>query len=291
MSEDNDPYAEYEEFDNDVGVDVEDKQYGENKRDAWFKGETGRTYRTSLVYFHSADVIAVRALKAKARKDSSIVVDRDKILAVAQAALKKRAEALDKSADALTPGDKLDLSQVRFKRFEAHYKEDFGFAPSRLGKDGPEADKIWNMLGEKKDYFTTALLIYPTDNDGDIDKDRLTKGCKIVPWRFARTIYERIWALNDGLRANDLSIANQDLSMKCVDAKFHKFQIDPKGKAIWRSKDRFRDMILASAVPVYDKLVPFRDMSTADLKIKLGISDNTGDDVSEDDMNDLLDSV
>ena len=148
------------------------------------------------------------------------------------------------------------------------------------------------MLDEPRRYFSTALLIYPTDNDGELDKDNVAKNWRIMPWRFSGKVYERIWKLNDGLKKNDLSIANQDLVISCKNADYQNFDIDPQGKAVWIQSEKFKAKILEKACTLYEKgLDPFRELSTADLKIKLGISSGGGEDVSEDDMSELLDSV
>ena len=288
--QDQDPYAQYED-DEDVGLSEDEKKYGKSKQTDWFKGDKGRTYRVALVYFHTVDLVSVRALRAKAKKDGT-TVDREKIQAIAKAALSKRAEKLSKSVDELEPAEKLDLGQVRFKKWEAHYKDGLGYFLTRKGKDGDDADRVWGMLDDPRTYFSTALLIYPTDNDGELDKTNLAKGWRIMPWRFSGKVYERIWKLNDGLKKNDLSIANQDLVMTCKNADFQNFDIDPHGKAVWRQSEKFQKKILEKAVTLFEKqLSPFRELSTADLKIKLGISTGGGEEVSEDDMSELLDSV
>lgn len=281
-------------YDDDVGLEPEYKgEAASPDQLEWFKGEKkGVTYRASLLYFHP---LAHAAVKAAVKKNPALVKDREALEKIAQEALAKRAEELGKAVDQLADHEKLHLGGVRFKKILAHYKEGVGYAVSRLGQDGPEADEAWKMMGPQKKYFTTVLLIYPTNRQGELDKDRLANGWYVRPWRFSGKIYSRLHQVAEGLRSNDLSIANQDLSLKCTNGEFQNFEIDGFGKAIWRKNPKFQAMVLEKAVELYDKLQPFREISSADLRLKLGLStggDGAGvSDVSADEFGDLLENV
>lgn len=284
--------TEMEEFEDDVGLGAEDKKYAKNNREEWFKGEKNRTYRASIVYFHPIEVAVARALHKKFLRDKSVLTKEAVAEAVGKA-LAKRAEGLGKAVDQLQPFEKLDLSNSQFKRIIAHYKEGVGYAVSRLGKDGADADEAWKMMGDPKTYFTTALLLYPTNNEGEPIKEQLTENWMVKPWRFGSKIYRRFHEVAESLRANDLSIADQDLSLKCTNAEFQNFDVDGAGKAIWRKDPRFQARVLERASSLYDKLNPFRDISSADLRTKLGLSNvsgSSGEDTG-DDFNELLDNV
>jgi hypothetical protein len=233
-------------------------------------------------------------MKAKARKEGKELVKAD-VVEMINKQYAKRAEQLGKTVDELAPYDKLDTSNVRFKKVEAHYKEGVGFVLSRLGKDGAEADQVWKVMGEVKTYFTTILLIYPTNREGELIKETLATDYKIVPWRFSGKMYETLHGRADALRQNSLSIASQDLTLKCTNTDFQNFDADAAGPAIWSKNGKFASTVLGKAYGLYEKLVPFREMSTADLRIKLGIgggSSGSGDaGVTDDDFNGLLDSV
>lgn len=280
------------DYEDDVSLDPEDKKEAKpTNQIEWFKGEKGVTYRAALVYFHPLDIAAVKAaLKEKPE------LDREGRVKVAQAALAKRAEELGKAVDQLAEHEKLHLNGVRFKKILAHYKEGVGYAISRLGQDGPEADEAWKMMGDQKKYFTTVLLVYPTNRQGDIDRDRLANGWYVKPWRFANKVYSRLHQVAESLRSNSLSISNQDLSLKCTNAEYQNFDIDGYGAALWRKNPKFQGMVLEKAVALYDKLVPFREISSADLRLKLGLTSGGGDgsgvsDVSDDEFGDLLGGV
>jgi hypothetical protein len=287
-----DPFNEYENADGDVGLSDEDKKHSKTNRKDWFKGEKNRSYRAALVYFHSVDVKVARAALAKA-KASGEKLSREEVQKHAQSALAKRAETLSKAVDQLAPHETLYLEETRFRKFDAHYKEGLGYVNSRLGKDGEEADRVWKGLPEPKRYFATVLLLYPTNNEGDIDKETLTKNWKVMPWRIGSTVYDRIFAINKSLESNDLTIGSQDLKMTCTNSEYQNWTIDPIGKAIWKQNEKFKNNVLLAAYDLYDKLNPFRDMSTADLRIKLGMDSggSSGEDTSADDVNALLESM
>lgn len=274
-------------LEDDIGLDPEDRKKVKTNRTEWYKAEKGRTDRLALVYFHNVDVTAVRlALKDNPKLSS------DEKVAIGKKALEARAKELEKSVDELTPVDKLNTSDVRFKRFSTHYKDGFGYAISRLGKDGPEADEIWKQLGESRDYFTTLVIQYPTNRDGDVNMDMLKAGgWKLLPWRFSADRYLQILKRNKGLAANGVSIATQDLEISCKDTQFQNIVIDIAGPALYRVSPKFQNLVLSKAIEMYDKLCPFREISTADLKIKLGISSGGGMNIGPDDFDGVLDGV
>jgi hypothetical protein len=61
--------------------------------------------------------------------------------------------------------------------------------------------------------------------------------------------------------------------------------------AIWQKSENFKQQVLAKAVSFYPKLVPFREMTTDQLRAKLGLGGSAVQDVSGGDFTDLLDSV
>ena len=275
-----------EEYDEDVGLGDEDRKHARSNQVQWFKGETGKKYRVSLVYFNP---LASSVAKAMLKKDPGI--DKEKVREKIKALFAKRAEDLGKSPDELQDHEKLDLNNVRFKKVLAHYKEGIGYVLSRLGKDGSEADSVWKMMGDLKTYFTTVLVIYPTANDGSVLKNQLGTNSIVIPWRISGKVYGTLHDVAKSLRENDLTIANQDLTLTCTNTGYQNFEIHGAGKAIWRMNKEFQSKVLEMAMPLYEKLVPFREMSTADLKIQLGFGGGAGEDVGADDFEGILDGV
>jgi hypothetical protein len=286
----------YDQYEDDVGVDSdEDKKYGSSNRTEWFKGDKGRCYRVALVYFHTVDICAVTTAKHMAKKASTTLSSED-VEKIAKEAIAKRAASLNKKVDELTPVERLEVNQVKFRKFVAHYKDGVGYVLSRLGLDGAESDVAWKAMGDPKNYFSTVALFYPCDKDGnlprkgdELDKNRILNDWHVLPWRFGPKNYESIWSVNKGLRSNDLTIADQDLILKCENADFQNFKITGGGKATWRKSPELMRRVLERATTYYEKLIPFREMSTADLQIKLGLSTgNKGEEVSSE-MDALLD--
>jgi hypothetical protein len=279
----------YNEVENDVSLEVEDKAKVGSNNPEWLRMTKGQVLLCAFLYFHTVDINAVKAL----RKNNKAATP-EEIKAAANKALEERAKSLNppKSIDQLTPDERLDLSMVQFKSFKAHYQEGFGFALSRLGKDGPEGDAVWKRLGEPKQYFTTLLLIYPMTREGKHDVEAIKKGdWRIMPWRFGPGTYDEIWNLNDGLRGNQMSIANQDIRLECKDTTYQNMKVSFVGKAAWQNSVGFKKVALQRAIESYGKLVPFRDMSTDQLRAKLGLGGSPVQDVSADDFTGLLDNV
>ena len=290
-NEDLDLYSEYE---SDLGLDEEDRKAAKSDSDIeWYKGQKGKTDRASIIYFHPIDVATV----AKARKKTPNM-PREELVKIAQKALADRAASMSpaKAVDQLTPVDKLDLSEVHFKKFTAHYGGDgIGFVLSKLGKEGPEADEAWKKLDAPKTYFSTLLILYPSNRKGEIDKTNFANWT-IKPWRFSPKRYDLIWKVNMGLVRNGASIADQDLLLECKDEKYQQIEPSADGPATWRKSDKFKAIVLAKAVDFYDKLVPFREMSTTQLREKLGLSTGsngagTVQDVASGDFTELLENV
>lgn len=274
------------EFEDDIGLGAEDKKYAKSNQVEWYKGEKGRTIRAALVYFNPLEVAAVKAIRAK-----NPSATKEDLIAGVQKILAKRAEDLSKKPEELAAYDKLDTSNVRFKKIEAHYKEGVGYVLSRLGKDGPEADEVWKTLGDVKRYYTTILLIYPTNGSGELLKAQLATDWKVLPWRFSTKVYGALHQRANGLRENGISIASQDLTITCTNTDFQNFDIDTAGPGIWLKNKDFQASVLSKAHGLYEKLVPFREMSTADLRIKLGLGGATSASdggVTDDNFSDLI---
>jgi hypothetical protein len=294
MPDDFDLPDEYD-FDEDVALDADEKNVGGTQQE-WLKlTQKGQNLRGAFIYFHTYDSNAVRAAVKIAKKEGNNLT-REQIVALADKALKQRAEELGKSKDQLSALDKLDISIAHFKAMKMHYQDGLGYTISRLGKDGAEADAIWKRLPEPKTTFSTLLLIYPTDSEGSLQKDTLTKQIKEkklkeMPWRFSTRVYDDIWKLNDGLRQNNLSLASQDIMLECNEPKYQNISVRSAGPAWWLKNETFKEAVLTQAINFYDKLVPFREMTTDQLRAKLGLGGSGAEDVSTDDFQGMLDQV
>lgn len=283
------------EYDSDMGLDDEDRKAAQaDSGPEWYKGVKGRTDRASIVYFHPVDVASV----SKARKKNA-GVSRDDLIKLAQKALSDRAASLNKAVDQLTKVEKLDLSEVHFKKIVSIFGgEGIGSVISRYGKDGAAADEVWKRLGEPKTHYTTVLVIYPTNASGELDKNQIKSWAAnpiLKPWKFSPKRYEAIWKCNRGLQKNGASIADQDLLLDCKEAQYQQIEITGDGKGTYLRSEGLKRLILEKAVALYDKLVPCREMTTDQLREKLGLSSGSSSgsvsDVSSDEFNNLVENM
>lgn len=298
MSDDLDLSTEYS-FDDDASLDTDQKNIGRDRQE-WLKfGNKGQMVRAAFVYLYTWDANAVqRAQKEAARSGKRL--SREENATVAKAALTKRAQELGKSIDQLSPTERLDTTIAHFRALKAHFHEDVGYVISRLGKDGPDADPVWKRIGDVKSYFTTLLLIYPTDSEGAINKEALASQVqnnklKLLPWRFSGKTYDEIYGVNEGLRDNGLSLASQDVRITCDNPKYQGVKVVAAGPATWQRNEKIKAAVLTGALNMYDKLNPFREMTTDQLREKLNIggggAGTASSDASADNFNDMLEGV
>lgn len=286
MPTENDPFSDYSDFDDDVGLGDEGKALFKPRQER-FKMDKGQHARAALVYFHTYDITTVQAAR-KANPN----MDREQMRKVGQEALEARAKELGKPVDQLTDGEKLDTRMNQFKKWMGHYHQGIGYIISRLGKDGKDADEIWKKITEPRLYFSTALLVYPTNREGDIIKEHLADSWKVWPWRFGKNIYERFWKLNASLKELGQGLATQDLKLECKDAQYQNIDVTFAGAALWQKSDKFKSLILDAALKVYPNLVDFREMSTEQLRAKLGLGGSAVADVGAGgDFAELLENV
>lgn len=269
----------FDGYESDVGLDPEDKKHANAGQVEWFAGEKGQTYRVALVYFHPIDIVAMQV--ARSKNPGATKAD---LLAVGRKALEKRAGERGKTVETLEDYEKLYTSKVQFRMAKSFFNENLkGYVESRLGKDGPENDRVWESLGEEKTHFFTAVLVYPTNREGDLAKN-VTSGWRVVPWRLATKTYQGMHRVGASLRANKLSVASQDLNLTCTNKEFKQFDVASAGPAEWLNWDKsLQDQVLMQAVRLYGKLQkPFQQISSAELRSKLGMDGGTWADAADD---------
>lgn len=253
----------------DIGLGDEDKgRVKSNKTDWYTMTDKGRTDRVALVYYHALDQAKVAAARAKMPGLTD-----EQIKQIVLKVRADRAAELGKSVDQLTAVDMLDLSSAKFRACDASYKEGLGYVewPRKLE---PSEKEVWAKLPAPKSYVSTALLIYPTDREGNIDKERIGTHFQVKPFRFSPDKYERMKVVNKKIlgRGGSDSLATYDLTFECQEPKFHKIQIDDASPALWLKNEKLKNLVLSKALDVYPKLSPFRKMTTEELREKLGVS-------------------
>lgn len=287
MADDDNDY----DFGADISLDPADVAKVKSNQKDWYKAEKGRVDRIAFVYFYRANEIAVhRALgEAAAKKEQLSAEDRNKI---GNAALAKHAEKLGKPVGSLSSVDRLSLDDIRFKRYMVHYADGFGYVESRLGMDGADADDIWRRLGEAKEYFVSLLLVYPTMHNGDLIKERLKDGWSIKPWKFGPERMRQIIKRNKSLAENGILLSGQDIELTCKDTTYQNVELNPIGPALYRKHPSLQEMVLSKALDFYNKLSPAREMTTADVRSKLGLGGSSSSSIaSSDDFSGILENV
>lgn len=281
MSED----VSYEDYDDDVDLAPENRP--PSNRVERFKGETNKNYRVALLYFHPLAVTLRKRMGGSKAEKAALSEQLAKVLA-------KRAETWNKRVEDLQEWEKLDLSNAQFKKYTSHYLEGIGSVLSRLGKDGPEADKFWKLLPEPRSYYSTVALFYPIDSSGNVDTKNIVRDGHVKPWRFSDGTYSALIGKNEMLKEYSQSLANSDLKLHCKAAQYQQFDIDPAGGAIWLKSEQIRNAFLPKAYEFYSKLVDARSLSTPEVreKWKQTTGGDSGSDVStESEVEDLLGSV
>lgn len=287
---DEDLDIELPDVNEDIGLGDEDKNRVQSNKLDWYKGEKGRTDRIALIYFNTYEAIQLRTL----------LKERPEISAEQQKAVVKKVRAsiatkLGKSVDQLEPVDLLDLREARFKPVSAVYKEGLGFLA--WPKEMTAADeKVWAKVGDRKDYVITVVLWYPTDREGEIDKERLSKHWRVLPWRTTPEMYGNFRRMNKGLVSDGSSISQIDLNLTCSDTNYQKNTVTQAGSAVYLKNENFKKMVLEKACTLYSKLTPFRQMTTDELRDKLGLvpsggSVSVGSDITDEDFSGVLGNV
>jgi hypothetical protein len=278
-----DPFEnDYKADEYDASLNEEGRKYVQSRQE-WLKMNKGQIIRAAFVYFHPVNKVAVEKAIEAAKESGKSAPTNEQMAEISKKALEAKAAS---------------LTEMKMKRMWFHYDENsVKYVISRLGKDGPEADLVWKKLPEPKITFTTLLLVYPTDRAGNIDKDKLATGWSVIPWRFHKGVYEDIWKLNSGLEENNTTIALQDVKLECRAQEYQNISPSFCGPATWQKSAKFKEVVLNKAMELYDKLIPFRTMTTDQLRAKLGMGGSAvsnvgvGDSSSTTDFTDLLDNV
>lgn len=292
-----DPFEQYDDSDD---VDLDPTNKAPSNRLERFKGEKDRIYRGALLYFHPLEATVIRAAKAKAKENGG-EIDKEAVKAKLKEIYAKRAEEWKVPVNELKDWQKLDLRKAQFKKVLTQFGKQpgVGLIVSRLGMDGPEADRAWNMLDDQSTYYYTVLLKYPTDRKGEVDVPAILRDGEVLPWRFAGGVFNRLIDINSSLKevGDGVTLANQDLKMTCKNAQYQNFDIDFAGKAIWLRNEKVRDKFLPLAYAMYEKMVSsdVRELSSADLREKLNLSGggggDSGEDVGDSEMDDLIGNI
>jgi len=257
-----------EDIESDIDLGGEDASRVMSNKVDNFKGEKGVTHRVAIVSFRS--VINETIRQEKVKNPALTEEEAGRLAAKVRAAVARKNGV--KESD-LCDEDLLDQTRLSFKLADVHYDErpGIGFVQSRVGKDGPEADRVWAHLPPAEQTISCLLLLYPTDRNGEILEGRLSKGWKIQPWKFKEGKYRDLMKMAGGLTKNRLSLASQDFTIECTDGTYQNFKFEAAGPCRWKDDPAVIKAVLKRAVTLADKMVIGKTLSTDELRQKLGL--------------------
>jgi len=111
----------------------------------------------------------------------------------------------------------LDAETPKFVGAKRFYFEGVGY----IIDGGPEMQKLAG--NPPRLAITTVLVLWPTNNKGAIDKDRLRTGdFKVLPWIFSEDKYRSFSPVHA-----EFPFSHHDLTIQCTDSKFQKMTFSP----------------------------------------------------------------
>jgi len=175
----------------------------------------------------------------------------------------------------------LGAKSPRFVGANRGYKKGVGYFLVK----GPEYAK----LGRPKKAIATIVVKWPSDNDGTLDRDRLTSGFQVLSWTFSKIRYDQLARLH-----NEWSLGEHDFLFACEDTQYQKGTLTPCKESVFRSI-----MENEKAAPIQAKIAAdirtdlARDLSLDEIREKAGMDSPsiTGASVDAGVVDDLLDSI
>lgn len=120
-------------------------------------------------------------------------------------------------------GDKLDMGDAdnspapKFVGAPIHYIQGVGYVVNK----GPEYTKIAGS--PPKTRIATAIVVWPTDKMGDVNKTRLMDGeAEVLPWVISADKYKSLQQIH-----KEFPFGMHDITAKCDDTQFQKLTFSP----------------------------------------------------------------
>lgn len=163
---------------------------------------------------------------------------------------------------------------------------------------GPEYVKL---AGEApKTRILTFLVLWPTNKQGVLDKNRITTDFEVKPWVFSADKYNQLKAIN-----SEFPLAQHDVTIDCSDAQYQKMTFAPcKESLLATLQEKGASEVISSIVAAVQDLASNpadfigREMTIQQIREKLaggtgaGISTSAGDkSVATTDIDSVVDDL
>ena len=124
-------------------------------------------------------------------------------------------EGLDKGK--LEMGDDDNPTPPKFVGAPIHFIEGVGYVVNK----GLEYTKIAG--GPPKMKIATLIVLWPTNKQGDVDKNRLLAGdAEVLPWVFSEDKYKNLKQIH-----KEFPFGDHDITADCKDTQFQKLALAP----------------------------------------------------------------
>jgi hypothetical protein len=124
---------------------------------------------------------------------------------------------------------KPDLDQVtpKFVGADTHYLPGVGYFINK----GPEYTKLAGNGNSPKKRIATPVILWPTDNKGNLDKARLASGdCEVKVWIFSSDKYSSLKQIHA-----EFPFGQHDITLNCTDTQYQKMTFSPCKENLFRN--------------------------------------------------------
>lgn len=308
---------DYRKFDEDDSIDLNPANKASTNKLERFKGKQNYTYRAAVICFKPLEETIYLSHKRQA-KTNGTPFSEEKYMEDVNKALKLRAGYWNCEPSELADWQKLDFRVPQFKKYQVQYHQKVG-SVRVLQDKSPDAEKVTKLLGEIKEYAWTLLLVYPTDENGNlpmrgdkVDVDAIIHQAKIWPHRMAPASFNAMIdkntkiskmatpteddengdakkALVAGIPTPRMSLGTCDLTLKCKAETYQQFDLDTELELSLLVQSRqLQKKFLPMALSLQPKMVDAKEYSLETLKEKLDIASSTPSTDIADDASDFL---
>lgn len=193
-----------------------------------------KKHLVSIISFkkHSDKVLQKKEREAHEEGRPFTDADRAEIIAKVD---EKIAEKLGKKVSDLTEVDRLDINSPRFGTTNTHYVD--GVGSFRCLSSRTNREICCNKYGDPSQSIATIILSYPTDRQGQLDKEllRQQKYCNFYVWRMTPKKFQQVNQAYSDARSDGKSTINLRVTLD-GDEKYQKQKIEVQSSATWATE-------------------------------------------------------